>query len=298
MGDRKIKRHPIRSLAAVLAPLFLGGCGLPVGVQIASLFADGLSFLTTEKTLGDHGLSAVAGQDCAVWRGLNGEDICRGNATETVATGTQEQASTSSHSGVAEDLMADVPLLAENVYVWGSDEAKSTPTPKATEVAAAQEPSWKNPDPAAVRQVPATPMPVPPTTVSPMSKPLVSMEPEPPAAPAALAAEPVETAPKPAARVLGPTPTETTLKGGTFYVIASYRRIGYARRFASGQEGLAAKVLTGTARGVSVYRVAVGPIAKADRLIVRARLVGAGFHDVWALELKNPKEAVELASLF
>lgn len=275
----------MRSFAAVLAPLFLGGCGMPVGVQIASLFADGLSFLATEKTLGDHGLSAVAGQDCAVWRGLNGENICRDNGTETAATGTVEQASASSHSNVAVDAM-------EDAYVWGSDEPKTTPKP--TQVAAAQEPSWTNPGPTAVTEAPAAPPPVPPMTVLP-----VSMPPVPPVPPVAIvAAKSTETTPKPAARVPGPAPRKTTLKGGTFYVIASYRRIGYARRFASGQERLAAKVLTGTARGLSVYRVAVGPVAKADRPGVRARLLGAGFHDVWALKLKNPKEAVELASLF
>ncbi len=259
---------------------------MPVGVQIASLFADGLSFLTTEKTLGDHGLSAVAGQDCAVWRGLTGENICRDNGTETAATGTQEQASALSQSNVMEDPMADA-------YVWGSDEPKSTPKP--TQVAdAAQEPSWTNPSPASVTEAPATPPPVPPMTVPP-----VSMQPMPPVPPVAIAAaKPTETAPNPAARVPGPAPPEMTLKGGTFYVIASYRHIGYARRLASGQEGLAAKVLTGTARGLSVYRVAVGPVAKADRSSVRTRLLEAGFLDMWALELKNPKEAVELASLF
>lgn len=283
-----------------MAPLVLGGCGMPVGVQIASLFADGLSFLTTEKTLGDHGLSAVAGQDCAVWRGLTGENICRDNGTETAATGTQEQASALSQSNVMEDPMADA-------YVWGSDEPKSTPKP--TQVADApraaepaeetpsafpQEPSWTNPSPASVTEAPATPPPVPPMTVPP-----VSMQPMPPVPPVAIAAaKPTETAPKTASRAPGPAPPETTLKGGTFYVIASYRHIGYARRLASGQEGLAAKVLTGTARGLSVYRVAVGPVAKPDRSSVRTRLLEAGFLDMWALELKNPKEAVELASLF
>ena len=259
---------------------------MPMGVQIASLFADGLSLLTTEKTLGDHALSSVAGQDCAVWRGLNGENVCRDNGTETAASRTVEQATASFHSNVA----VDVPLKEEDVYVWGSDEPKSTP--KSTQVAAArQEPSWTNFGPAAVTEAPGTPSPVPPMTV-----PMVSVQPTPPVVIAA--AKPTEMAPNPAARVPGPAPTETTLKGGTFYVIASYRRIGYAKLFASRQEGLTAKVLTGTARGLSVYRVAVGPVAKADRLSVRTHLFEAGFIDMWALELKNPKEAVELALLF
>ena len=279
MGDKKIKRHHIRSLAVVLAPLFLGGCGLPVGVQIASLLADGLSFLTTEKTLGDHGLSAIAGKDCAVWRGINGEEICRDNGTETAAAKAESQ------SHIPVDTMSDV-------YVWDFHEA--TPTPKPTEVATApQKPSWTDPDPAEVMKFPATPPPVPSVTVAPVSMETVS--PEPPAEIAA--AEPAKPAPKPAAQAPDPAPTAKTLRGGTFYVIASYRGISYARRFASRQEGLVTKVLTGTAGGMSVYRVAVGPVAEADREAVRDGLIGYGFNDVWALDLKNPKEAVELASL-
>ncbi|MFQ5763329.1 MAG: hypothetical protein ACE5GT_00220, partial [Rhodospirillales bacterium] len=85
MGDETITHLRIRLLAAVAAPLVLAGCGMPLGVQIASLFADGVSLLTTEKTLTDHGLSVVAGEDCAVWRSLEGEEICREGEAEAVA---------------------------------------------------------------------------------------------------------------------------------------------------------------------------------------------------------------------
>ena len=50
---------------------------MPASVQIASFVADGISLVTTDKTLGDHGLSAVTNQDCAVWRAVNGEEVCR-----------------------------------------------------------------------------------------------------------------------------------------------------------------------------------------------------------------------------
>ena len=67
----------IRIAGALLAPLALGACGLPIGVQIASLFADGVSYVTTDKSLTDHGLSAVTGEDCAIWRGVEGNKICK-----------------------------------------------------------------------------------------------------------------------------------------------------------------------------------------------------------------------------
>jgi len=53
-------------LVPTLLPLFAGGCALPAGVVIASYAADGISYVTTGKTLTDHGLSAATGHDCAV----------------------------------------------------------------------------------------------------------------------------------------------------------------------------------------------------------------------------------------
>lgn len=77
MEDERISYAKPRLLLAGLLPLALGGCGLPIGVTIASFVADGISLATTEKTLTDHAISAVAQRDCAVWRGLKGDDICR-----------------------------------------------------------------------------------------------------------------------------------------------------------------------------------------------------------------------------
>ena len=67
----------VRVVGVVAAPLVLSACGLPVGVQIASLVADGISYLTTEKTLTDHGISVVTSKDCSLWRGVEGENILR-----------------------------------------------------------------------------------------------------------------------------------------------------------------------------------------------------------------------------
>ncbi|MBT3359130.1 MAG: hypothetical protein HN403_05830 [Rhodospirillales bacterium] len=66
-----------RFLAIFALPLLLGGCALPVGLQVASLVADGISFVATDKALTDHGISIVTKKDCAMWRGLKGDDICR-----------------------------------------------------------------------------------------------------------------------------------------------------------------------------------------------------------------------------
>ena len=69
-----MKRIMVLGTAAIL----LGGCALPVPVQIASWALDGLSYLMTEKTMADHGISVLAQKDCAVLRGLLDDgQICR-----------------------------------------------------------------------------------------------------------------------------------------------------------------------------------------------------------------------------
>ena len=61
----------------------VGGCAaLPVPVQIASWALDGLSVITTQKSLTDHGLSMVSNQDCAIWRGFTEGEICRDSSIE------------------------------------------------------------------------------------------------------------------------------------------------------------------------------------------------------------------------
>jgi hypothetical protein len=102
--------------------------------------------------------------------------------------------------------------------------------------------------------------------------------------------------PEPAPATAPATPT-VKIKGGMFYVIASFSHINGAERFARRHVVLATQVLAGTARGKDVYRVAVGPVSKVHRSGVKAKLVDAGFADTWALTLKSPKIIVEVAAL-
>ena len=61
------------SLTAILS----AGCALPVPLQVASWALDGISYVMTEKSVTDHGLSAVVQKDCAVWRGFTEGELCR-----------------------------------------------------------------------------------------------------------------------------------------------------------------------------------------------------------------------------
>jgi hypothetical protein len=68
--------HPLTGLFLASLPFLLGGCGLPVGVAIASYAADGVLLLATDKTSGDHLVSMGSGKDCAMWRVIKGREIC------------------------------------------------------------------------------------------------------------------------------------------------------------------------------------------------------------------------------
>ena len=52
------------------------GCALPLPYQIASWTFDGLSYITTEKSVTDHGISLLAQKDCALLRVVHGAEIC------------------------------------------------------------------------------------------------------------------------------------------------------------------------------------------------------------------------------
>lgn len=78
-------------LLALALPIGLGGCGAPVAFQVASLAADGVSYLATGKSVFDHGLSAVAEEDCAMLRIVTEGQICR-DETSTLAEAGPEAA--------------------------------------------------------------------------------------------------------------------------------------------------------------------------------------------------------------
>lgn len=61
---------------ALLLVLFLSGCALPPAVSVASLVADGVSYVLTGKNTTDHAISAVVRQDCALIRVVRDKPVC------------------------------------------------------------------------------------------------------------------------------------------------------------------------------------------------------------------------------
>ena len=69
---------------------------MPMPFQIASWALDGISYIATDKSVTDHGISMVAQKDCALLRVVQGQELCStydGSKTIAVAeTGTSETA--------------------------------------------------------------------------------------------------------------------------------------------------------------------------------------------------------------
>lgn len=74
----RFPRLPIITLPLVLgAALTTGACGVPLAVTGASYAADGGLLVASDKTSGDHMISMVSKQDCALWRIIRGRAVCK-----------------------------------------------------------------------------------------------------------------------------------------------------------------------------------------------------------------------------
>jgi len=73
---------PSKSPLILISLIFiLSGCAAPPALQILSLALDGLSYIATDKTLTDHGLSAITQKDCKLFRSLEDQEICQNEKT-------------------------------------------------------------------------------------------------------------------------------------------------------------------------------------------------------------------------
>jgi hypothetical protein len=322
----------LRIASALAAPLLLGACGLPVGVQIASLFADGISYLTTDKTLTDHGISAVANKDCALWRGVEGKPICDdAQEPDSIKTALAEAAPEvfvetafdDSDSALPPEMIKPIQpvpvMMAKNNPAFPRDN-KTIITAR---VAPALSGNTANTEQLDVDRmilgdasddISASETAVEPITTAITSEPVTPRKQDAPSQAEFIIAE--NSAPPLPHETTAKTPTKTVslqakiipaksvtptpiikAKGATYYIIASYHRPADAQRFSGHHAKLKPAILEGRAKGTRVFRVAIGPVSKTERRPTRARLKKAGFKDTWKLTLKAPKVLTELASL-
>ena len=84
IGISKYLQKALKLSAVTGLVLSLSGCivAVPPAIQLASLALDGVSYIATGKSVTDHAISGVTNQDCAMLRGLQGDDICTANDEE------------------------------------------------------------------------------------------------------------------------------------------------------------------------------------------------------------------------
>jgi len=305
----------MKRLAALGAWLFLlGGCALPVPVQIASWALDGLSYLMTEKSATDHGISVLAQKDCAVLRVLwEPDEVCR--EFDDSATVLADGRSYDFLFSEDEILNAEAAALAEFETASRGDETDPTPVPE-TAVTRIDMASHM-PEVGALTTARAIiEDSVEEDSVEEVAS-LVS------AAlffdgPISLDAFPQQTVAhvrtladilkSQQARLgdvedLGPYSGGNVAKAwtakstqvletglepavGFYFVIGSFRDHTNAHKLRSQYRGLTPSVLAAKLEEITLYRVVVGPFTKTEEQVVQKNIFQAGIADSWAIQVK------------
>ncbi|HJP53212.1 MAG: SPOR domain-containing protein [Rhodospirillales bacterium] len=269
-----------RLLPVLLFTLFTAGCSLPI--QVASLVADGISLFTTEKTVSDHGISMAMDKDCAVWRGLGGDEICKDEAKGTMMTALQSgPAASPAAAGPSESSAAAGRWVYTQVESVEKEVLSAIP-------AAAVKPS-SDPRRPAARQ---------PAFVLALaeSNSFAAFD----AATAASIANNVKTA-KQARPAAAAKPGQASQgggeKGGLHFVLASFSIRGNAEKLVRLNAGLSPKVVTVKVKNRAMHRVVVGPFTPERRKTTRKRLADSGFASAWGIRLQPATGGAMLAAL-
>ena len=106
ISDRHFWRRGAIILALIIGlGLGLTGCmAIPAAVKIASMAANGVSYLATGKSTSDHLLSGAMDRDCALHRTLSDQSVCKDNLPkETVLAASRLVASSAALGPVWND---------------------------------------------------------------------------------------------------------------------------------------------------------------------------------------------------
>ena len=107
----------MRWLVLAAGAMVLSGCGLPPIVTYASYAADIFSYLSTSKSVTDHGVSFALEKDCALFRVLDGpiciEETDAEIAVRKPASKPETRATVATSEGVSEpaDRWVDMVVL-------------------------------------------------------------------------------------------------------------------------------------------------------------------------------------------
>lgn len=95
------RRSCLPAATAVLGAAALTACALPLPLIVAGYAVDGAVLVASDKMIMDHALSAIADEDCAMWRAVTWGDICVDNEGDTVIATAAVPGETAEDQGMA-----------------------------------------------------------------------------------------------------------------------------------------------------------------------------------------------------
>ncbi len=280
--------------------MLLGGCALPVPVQVASWALDGLSYLLTEKSVADHGISVLAQKDCAVLRGLlDPSEFCRdfdGSATALADGGDYSLLFSSGDIDDAAD--GDIAAIAEFETAAGGP----TEAPSALDVT--DRGARTNARPiladgvetaaalvsAAVAFEDSASLDEYPAELVVLDEAIDEL-----AIQQAALGDVEDLSPvRKLADAIGDWKAKTTRMAdsgnepvaGFYFVIGSFREHANARKLRSRYRALTPSVLSAKLDKATVFRVVVGPFDEDQAKDFHKRIFKAGISDSWAIRVK------------
>lgn len=267
-------------LVPIMASLFLAACAAPLPIKIASWAFDGISYLSTGKSITDHGLSLVAQKDCALWRPVKGEKICSDivDPDEVLVADVSGKIGSVRNTPAVEAILIDEedasapkgdPSLVAAEF--GEDIQASAPTE--IEGLKKREGEDINGLGSIATAVQAVTLPYSVTGDGRAMIIKVSLK------------DIIVDEPK---KIPAPVVPSATLNGGFYYVIGSFRRDINARERVAEQSVFAPRIVVKLRDdGGRQYRVVVGPVPVERRQALRRQIVDAGIPDVWALRMRS-----------
>ncbi len=265
----------LRIIPVVLSSVLLSGCFLPPQLTLASWALDGLSVMFTKKSITDHGISAVAQKDCALWRGFTEGAVCRSDDSINALADAGDidlegnPAITSSLAGT--DVKKSVDLFNRSIFSdlafkdHSYDETVSWQNHAVTEVASVsvQITTVKSVD---VEQLTA------------LKSPVLEIE---------------VTEEKPPQQVAEVSDVaETNTLQGNYLVIGSFSKWANATRFAEWYEDLGAEIVSANVDDTKVFRILVGPYTADNQESVVASVINSGIEDAWGMNVESQTMAM------
>lgn len=278
-----------KPILVVGACALLGGCALPIPIQVASWAIDVISVVATEKSVTDHGISALTNRDCALHRALTEDDntICRetdgrtdvmvadaGKKGEALGKAQSPQAAPRFEAVEAQVAQAAIRENNENVSALASFETASGD----------EKPVVVKVDLAALQPV-----------AEDVDRPFVHFSKAKPHTPSQAPQAAAIVEPEQVAVALPQKPGNAALSNkpsaGVYYVIGSFRSNERAKRHMQTFRQLVPSVLQGKIgqEGREVFRVVVGPFEADQRSGAYRRIKRAGIPDTWAIRV-SPKD--------